>query len=80
MILENGTRVQITKISEKDYDFLDGEFEQLSNLVNEQEGVILYHNEASPEFGERESYQVLVTCKDGSKRELEIELDEFITI
>lgn len=80
MILEKGTKVKITKISEKDYDFLDGEFKKLSNLVNGQEGVILSHNETSPEFGERESYQVLVTCRDGSKRELEIELDEFITI
>lgn len=78
MIYKKGTKIKLTKLQKKDYDWLDGQFEELSELCNGQEATILSHNEASPRFGERESYQVLVKCKNGTEQELEIELDEFI--
>lgn len=78
MVLKKGTLIRITALQEKDYVWLDGQFEELSNLCNGQEGEILSHNKENIEYGERESYQVLVTCKDGEEREIEIESDEFV--
>lgn len=77
MPLRKGTMIKITKIQEKDYDWFDNQFEELSQLCNGQKGIILSHNKESLEYNERESYQVLTNCKDGSEKELEIELDEF---
>lgn len=78
LIYKKGTKVKITKLQEKDYTWLDGQFEELTKLCTGQEAIILSHNEEIAEFGERESYQVLVKDADGKEQELEIELDEFI--
>lgn len=79
LIYKKGTKVKITKLLEKDYTWLDGQFEELSKL-NGTEAIILSHNKESVDFGERESYQVLVKFNDGREEELEIELDEFVIV
>jgi len=80
MVLEKGTKVRITTLLKKDFNLSEEELETLSDLINGQEGVILSHNEKVEEFGERESYQILVSCRDGVERNLEIELDEFTLV
>lgn len=80
IVLEKGSKVRITTLLKKDFNFTEEEFDTLSSLVNGQEGIVLSHNKELEEFGERESYQILVNCQDGVERNLEIELDEFIII
>ena len=71
-----GTNVRVTEILEKDFDFLDGEFEELSELLNGREGTIVKHLPAQPEYGEREAYSIRFEIPDEIK-EYELEAEEF---
>lgn len=75
MIYVQGTKIKINEIQKKDYVWLDGEFEFISKIANGNEGIIISHNKSNTEYGERETYQVLVNGE-----EFEIELDEFVLI
>lgn len=73
MIYVKGTKIKINKIKKRDYIWLDGQFDFLSEKLNGNEGTILSNNKSNTEYGERETYQVLVNGE-----EFEIELDEFV--
>ena len=75
MIHPIGTKIRITEIQKKDFEWHDDEFEKMSARVNGKVGKILAHNEAIPEYGERESYMVMVNGE-----EIEIEYDEFVLV
>lgn len=75
-MIENGTRIKVTTILEKDFDFLDGEFEELSEMLNGREGIIVKHLPAQPEYGEREAYSIRFDIL-GESKEYELEMDEF---
>jgi hypothetical protein len=77
MIYPEGTWVQVTEIKEKDYLWEDGQFEELSSLVNGKKGILLKHFPESKEFGERESYLATIQTLKGPQQ-IELELDEFI--
>lgn len=76
MVFENGTKVKITQIQKKDFDWFDNEFEKLSALVNGKEGVITSHLPALPEYDEREAYMIKIDLGYITKN-LELEQDEF---
>lgn len=71
----SGTKIRVTEIQRKDFEWYDNDFEEMSGRVNGKEGELLTFNKAIPEFGERESYIALV---NGEK--IEIESDEFVLV
>lgn len=75
-MIANGTKVRVTEILEKDFDFLDGEFEELSQMLNGREGIVVKHLPAQPEYGEREAYMIRFDIPYDIK-EYELETDEF---
>lgn len=75
MIHPKGTKIRVTEIQRKDFEWFDNEFEEMSARVNGKEGKILNHLEAIPEFNEREAYMVSVNGE-----EFEIEEDEFVLV
>lgn len=75
-MIANGTKVRVTEILEKDFDFLDGEFEELSQILNGREGIVVKHLPAQPEYGEREAYSIRFEIPNEIK-EYELEVEEF---
>lgn len=71
MAYQVGDKIRVTQLQKKDFEWFDNDFEEMSAKVNEKEGVITSHMEATPEFSERETYMVTVAGES-----LELEEDE----